>query len=791
MGNRAAACCGEGLPSNTDLPMLRVTNGLLTRPALRPGARSEMERLLAGCPRELADTLRQTGHWSALRCRPWLSPNALRGLHRSLQQCQLLKLVERHREAATPEECTYDCPPTIKWSDLDLDHIVSAGQVFKREAASLSQLDNFRRVGLQALRQGKVGLVLLAGGASLRLLGAEPPAGCSGEALGLVSGKSILQLCCERLRRIVMLCRSAAEDSGKAAPSHPSIPVFVMTSKLTHRTIIEHFEAHRNYGLLSRDLFFFQQPLMPVVHIDGHLLPQSLGGEFAQAPGGTGQVFSAMVSSSALEQMRDRGVDSVHVVGIDNAMTRVCDPVYIGFCREVDVDCACKTVARVRPDDDLELFCLRQNAVKTHYADVEEMACGLNPADAPKALLAQKSSEGASSVGGSINSFYISVPYIEEAVARPVCMRRVARAVPYLDFHVAANARVSAYAAANWDNDPSPRQPLEGSAVLDGSRQASPDNLDSELRSGLMPAPGVVQPGSWPSERGATDLTSQRALRAAAAQVLTLHGLDLPVDPDEVWRRVDSPEESLRRAAWRCEAHMDVVRPAVTVYAQKAERGPAILDHSFFNPNYETRLPVGDEIMLPPLRCSLVVPTYPNAHALETSVLDYFMFTDRAVAFEVERRSEFAPVRELRGLYSAENARTALSDLHRRWIFAAGGVEGRSGGLVEVSPLLSYEGEGLDSFMANHRSTVLPAHLPGAQEEPTDEDGWSGRPDETVMDDGLDTRFFYFQEYKQRLEVSTSHRPQFRQLQAQLPPASTPASFSQADGGIKPSVRSR
>lgn len=779
MGQRAVACCGEGVAANTDLPLLRATPGTTrARPVASAAARSEAERLLAGCPRELADSLRQTGHWSALRCRPWLSANALRGLHRSLQQCQLLKLAERHREVETPEECTYECPPVISWSDLDLDHIVSAGQVFRREDASKDKLWHFRRIGLQALRQGKVGVVVLAGGANLRLPGVDPPAGCSKKVLGLQSGKSILQLCCERLRRIVSVCRGQEEGPKAASSTQPSIPVFVMTSQLTHRTVVDHFEAHRHFGLLPRDIFFFQQPLLPIITADGQLLPQSLGGEFAHAPGGQGQMLAALASSSALEQMRDRGIDCVHVLGIDNALARVCDPVYVGFCREVDVDCACKTVGREGYDDDLELFCLRQNAVRTQYADIEEMACGLDPADAPEALLAQKSSDGVTSVGGSISSFYMSVAYIEEVVARPVCMHRVSRAVPYLDFHLAeidgslGGSGLPLAAAAAGGVGSAPHMALgEEAPVMEKLRTRVP-----------MPVLGV-QPYSWPAEKAAPNLACQRALQAAAGEVIASRGMERGADCREV----------VSNEAWRCEVHLDAIGPSATVRVRSAVRGPSTLEQSLLHPHYDRGLP-RDEQMLPPLRCSLVVPTQPNAYVLETSVLDYFMFTDRAVAFEVDRRTEFAPVRELRGSYSAERARTALHELHCSWIFAAGGLLPHSGGkdaLVEVSPLLSYEGEGLATTVGNGCPIKLPAHITGPEEE----EAAALVDDETNVDentmDGLDTRFFYFQEYPQRLEMSTSHVPQFRHTHSLLPLAPSTLSRASTDLGVSPPVFSR
>lgn len=163
------------------------------------------------------------------------------------------------------------------------------------------------------------------------------------------------------------------------------------------------------------------------------------------------------------------------------------------------------------------------------------------------------------------------------------------------------------------------------------------------------------------------------------------------------------------------------------------------------------------------------MPSKTNAFILEISLLDYFAYTDRAVAFEVRRDQEFAAVREGTGPQSPMHARAALSALHRSWIVSAGGGrndDADSSVLAEVSPLLSYEGEGLGQKGVG---VEFPCHLTGADEVPisTVEDKETSAADPSNLEvdatmDGLDTRLFYMQEYPQRLQMSHSHAPQFR-----------------------------
>ena len=83
---------------------------------------------------------------------------------------------------------------------------------------------------------------------------------------------------------------------------------------------------------------------------------------------------------------------------------------------------------------------------------------------------------------------------------------------------------------------------------------------------------------------------------------------------------------------------------------------------------------------------------------LEQFIFDPFPLASMSVLVEVHRGAEFAPVKNASAPNKAdtpETARRALMQLHRQWVEAAGGVvRGGSEG-VEVSPMLSYAGEGL------------------------------------------------------------------------------------------------
>lgn len=93
-----------------------------------------------------------------------------------------------------------------------------------------------------------------------------------------------------------------------------------------------------------------------------------------------------------------------------------------------------------------------------------------------------------------------------------------------------------------------------------------------------------------------------------------------------------------------------------------------------------------------------VSPGVPNGMKLELFVFDVFPFTETLAVLEVERVEEFSPLKNGKGSKSdnAETSRTDLLAQQKRWLVAAGAtVEGGKEVEVEVSPLVSYAGEGL------------------------------------------------------------------------------------------------
>lgn len=94
---------------------------------------------------------------------------------------------------------------------------------------------------------------------------------------------------------------------------------------------------------------------------------------------------------------------------------------------------------------------------------------------------------------------------------------------------------------------------------------------------------------------------------------------------------------------------------------------------------------------------SLIKPSKPNGLKLELFVFDVFPYTNNFAVLEVDRKEDFSPLKNAPGTGSddPETSRRDLLAQQRRFLVAAGATVTEEAE-VELSPLVTYDGEGLE-----------------------------------------------------------------------------------------------
>jgi UDP-N-acetylglucosamine/UDP-N-acetylgalactosamine diphosphorylase len=197
-----------------------------------------------------------------------------------------------------------------------------------------------RQCGAASLAAGKIGVIIVAGGQGSRL-GFEHPKGLF--SIGPVSGASLLQIHFEKVL-------AAARHYGAA------VPVYLMTSPVTHDEQLEYLAEHKNFGVPAADVMLFCQGTMPAVDAEtGRLLLAEKDSLFL-SPDGHGGMLAALSGSGAIADMRRRGIEHLFYLQVDNPLSPICDAEFIGHHLLAESDFSSMACAKQTPQDRLGNF---------------------------------------------------------------------------------------------------------------------------------------------------------------------------------------------------------------------------------------------------------------------------------------------------------------------------------------------------------------------------------------------------------------------------------------------------
>lgn len=218
--------------------------------------------------------------------------------------------------------------------------------------------ESFMQTGLAAVRAGKVGAVLLAGGMGTRL-GSDDPKGMYN--VGVTRELSIFECLVNNLMDVVR-------------QADVWIHLFVMTSEKNHDATVRFMREKNYYGYRPEYIHFFRQEMAAATDYNGKIYLEEKG-RIATSPNGNGGWFVSLQRNGLLDLVHDEGIEWLNVFAVDNVLQRIADPCFVGAVIQKDCAVGAKVVRKSNPDEKVGVICLEDGkpSIVEYYELTDEM----------------------------------------------------------------------------------------------------------------------------------------------------------------------------------------------------------------------------------------------------------------------------------------------------------------------------------------------------------------------------------------------------------------------------------
>lgn len=286
----------------------------------------------------------------------------------------------------------------------------SKGKITPIEAMQLDEIEKrkeeFYNIGIDSIKKGKVGAVLLAGGMGTRL-GSDDPKGMYN--IGETKDVYIFQRLIENLMDIV-------KQSGTW------IHLFIMTSEKNNDATIKFFTEHDYFGYKKEYIAFFKQEMAPAVDYNRKIYMESKF-RMSTSPNGNGGWFSSMIAGGITDIIKAARIEWINVFSVDNVLQKIADPYFIGATIAGGYSSGSKVVRKAAPDEKVGVMCLEDGrpSIVEYYELTEE-------------LMSAKDSKGEPAYNfGVILNYLFRVKDLFEVVKENMPLHIVEKKIQYID----------------------------------------------------------------------------------------------------------------------------------------------------------------------------------------------------------------------------------------------------------------------------------------------------------------------------------------------------------------------
>jgi len=261
----------------------------------------------------------------------------------------------------------------------------------------------------EALRAGRLGVILVAGGQGTRL-GFDRPKGMY--PIGPLSGKTLLQLHIEKI--VAAVRRWGAR-----------IPLYLMTSPATDEPTRRFLDEHDRFGLAEEDVSVFCQGTMPAVDAATGKILLAEPGHLAASPDGHGGMLAALDSNGGLADAHRRGIEHLFYFQVDNPLVNVCGPEFVGYHLLARSELTSQVVAKCDPLERVG-----------NVVSVDGRLHVIEYSDLPEPIARRRNPDGSLAIwAGSIAVHVFDVAFLRRMAGRSDSLpfHYASKTVPYVD----------------------------------------------------------------------------------------------------------------------------------------------------------------------------------------------------------------------------------------------------------------------------------------------------------------------------------------------------------------------